>query len=64
MGFLSQRSLARRRSSGITLLMCHMPLGAVYVYEGEAAIIDTKHKEVKHVPTASHGPISRWTTSS
>ena len=62
-GFLPQRSRPRRRSSGITLLMCHMLPGAVYVYEGEVAIVDTKHKELKHVPTANHGPTSRWITS-
>ena len=61
-GFLPQRSRPRRRSSGITLLTCHMLPGAVYVPEGEAAIVDTKHKELKHVPTANHGPTSRWTT--
>ena len=62
-GFLPQRSRPRRRSSGITLLMCHMLPGAVNVYEGEVAIVDTKHKELKHVPTANHGPTSRWITS-
>ena len=44
--------------------MYHMPLGAVYVYEGEDVIVATKHKEQKHELTASHGPIFRWTTSS
>ena len=62
-GFLPQRSRPRRRSSGITLLMCHMLPGAVYVYEGEAANVDTKHKELTHVPTANHGPTSRWIIS-
>ena len=36
--------------------MCHMLPGAVYAHEGEAAIVDTKHKELKHVPTAKSWP--------
>ena len=41
----------------------HAPWCSVCV-RGRDVIVATKHKEQKHEPTASHGLIFRWTTSS
>ena len=64
MGFLPRLNRPRRKSSGTTSPMYHMPFGAVHVYEGEDVIVVTKHKEQKQELTANHGRTFRWITSS
>ena len=54
-GFLYQRSRPRRRSSGITLLMCHMLPGAVHEAQGAEARADSESWPYIQVVDSKYG---------